>query len=106
MSNLGASSRPLMVRCRPETVTNTAFLTVPGLHCNMTKKSVMLQCARDTHVICRSYFWTGPYCRSPRRVSLRERRARSCGADMVPTGARNLFEKEKGPTALLGPGAT
>ena len=32
----------------PATVTDTAFCTVPGQHCNMTPKSVMLQCARDT----------------------------------------------------------
>src|SRR5258705_10261593 len=37
-----------MLRCRPGTVTHTAFCTVPGRHCNMTQKSVMLQCARDT----------------------------------------------------------
>src|SRR5436853_6282213 len=36
MRSLVTSSRPLMVRCRAGNVTNTAFLTVPGLHCNMT----------------------------------------------------------------------
>ncbi len=46
----GTSSRRLMVRCRPGTVTDTAFCTVPGQHCNMTPKSVMLQCARDTRL--------------------------------------------------------
>src|SRR5216110_2811785 len=43
---LGRSSRPLMVRCRPGIVTKTACWTVPGLHRNVTPKSVMY--ARDT----------------------------------------------------------